>query len=371
MIARGIYAAMAAMAVTAGHATAGALEQTNQSIPILFEQGGYAELGFTLASPDVRGTDILGTGTGNVGRDYSMGSLGLKLDLTDSISAALVVDQPFGISVAYGPASPVFAGTTGQMDSTAVTALLRYRLDGGWAIHGGLRGQWLDASARLGGLGAGPADGYAVRLDREFGVGYVLGGSYELPDIALRVALTYNSEIRYDATTTETLPAAFGGPAVVTAPISYATPQSLNLDIQSGIAERTLVFGSIRWVDWSAFNLSPATFTAATGEALASYPSDIVTYTLGVGHQVTDSLSLAAAVAYEDERNRAGSPLGPVNGYTSLSVAAIHETERHRLSVGIGHYWLRDADPQAGGAPLGTFRDNRLTAIEVKFGFKF
>ncbi len=146
--------------------------------PSSFEQGGYAELGFTLASPEVRGTDILGTGTGNVGRDYSMGSLGLKLDLTDSISAALVVDQPFGISVAYGPASPVFAGTTGQMDSTAVTALLRYRLDG-------YDENWIETSQRRSAWYTNlPPRQYRFRV-----MAYTYDGSWPREEAALEVNL--------------------------------------------------------------------------------------------------------------------------------------------------------------------------------------
>jgi long-subunit fatty acid transport protein len=145
----------------------------------------------------------------------------------------------------------------------------------------------------------------------------------------------------------------------------------VNLDVQTGVAERTMVFGSMRWVDWSEFQLSPATFSGLTAAPLASYPKDIVTYTLGVGHQVTDKLSVVGALSYEDEGNRLGSALGPVNGFTNLTVAAIHETERHRISLGVSHFWLRDADPQAGGSTVGAFRDNRLVAVELKVGFKF
>jgi len=38
------------------------------------------------------------------------------------------------------------------------------------------------------------------------------------------------------------------------------TPQSVNLEFQTGIAKVTLLFGSVRWVDWTAFNIFPADF---------------------------------------------------------------------------------------------------------------
>ena len=89
----------------------GALEQTNQSVDLLFESGTYLEFESTFASPRVRGTDALGFSTGNVIPRYGLGSLGFKTDLSDRVSFGLLIDQPFGITVDYGPSSPVFAGT--------------------------------------------------------------------------------------------------------------------------------------------------------------------------------------------------------------------------------------------------------------------
>ena len=251
-----------------------------------------------------------------------------------------------------------------------MTALLRYQLDDRWSAHGGLRAQWFDASVALGGLSAGPFDDYTADIKQDLGLGFVLGGTYEIPDIALRVALTYNSKVRYDTTVVEGLPADVGGPTTTTSAMEFETPQSLNLDFQTGVAEDTLLFGSVRWVDWSSFSLSPAEFSGIAGEPLADYPHDIITYSLGVGRQLTDTLFLAAFVNYEDERNRNGSALGPVNGYTSISLAAIHETDKMRLSLGLAYYWLRDADPQSGDETVGSFCNDRLMAVELKVGFK-
>ena len=36
------------------------------------------------------------------------------------------------------------------------------------------------------------------------------------------------------------------------------TPQSVQLDFQTGVAPKTLVFGYVRWVDWTEFNVTPA-----------------------------------------------------------------------------------------------------------------
>jgi long-chain fatty acid transport protein len=352
-------------------ALAGALEQSNQSIQLLFEEHNYAELGWSKAWVDAKGTDLLGVNTGDVGPAYGMGTLGVKLQLTPDWSAALLVDQPFGITVNYSQASPLYAGTAARIDSTAATALLRYKFNANWSLYAGPRVQWLNADVALGGLAADVFSGYKLRIDRETGLGYAAGASYELPEIALRIALTYNAEISYASAATEVLPEAVGGPVAIQNDAHFRTPQSVNLDFQTGIAENTLLFGLARWVDWSAFELSPSTFSELTGEPLAGYPNDISTYLLGVAYQLTTELTLASTLAFEDERNRYGSALGPVNGFASLGVGSVYNSGPVRLSLSVAYYQLRDTDPVSADTITGQFRDNSLTAVELKMGYKF
>jgi long-subunit fatty acid transport protein len=347
----------------------GALEQSNQSIQLLFEEDNFVELGWSKAWVDGEGTDLLGIKTGDVAPSYGMGTLGVKLQLTPDWSAALLVDQPFGITVNYGPASPVYVGTSARVDSTAASLLLRYKIDGNWSLHVGPRVQWLDADVALGGLAADVFAGYQLKIKREVGRGFAAGAAYELPEIALRVALTYNADIGYSSDSTEILPEMLG--SQLQSETKFRTPQSVNLDFQTGIAENTLLFGLVRWVDWSVFEISPSTFSQFTGEPLADYPHDINTYMLGVAYQLNTAFTLASTLAFEDERNRYGSALGPVNGYTSLALASIYNTGPFRLSLSAAYYQLRDTDPMSGGTVTGQFRDSKLTAAELKIGYRF
>lgn len=361
----------AASMLASNMAFAGALEQSNQGIQLLFEDNNYAELGWAKVWVDVEGTDLLGVNTGDVAPSYGMGTLGVKLQLTPDWSAALLVDQPFGITVNYSQASPLYAGTAARVDSTATTALLRYKFNPHWSLYAGPKVQWLNADVTLGGLAADVFSGYQLKIDRETDMGYVAGGSYELPEIALRIALTYHAEISYASATTERLPEALGGPVTIQNDAHFRTPQSVNLDFQTGIAENTLLFGLVRWVDWSAFELSPSTFSELTGEPLAGYPNDISTYMLGVAYQLTPELTLASTLAFEDERNRYGSALGPVNGFTSFGLGSVYNSGPIRLSASAGYYQLRDTDPVSADTVTGQFRDNSLTAVELKMGYKF
>ena len=155
--------------------------------------------------------------------------------------------------------------------------------------------------------------------------------AWERPDIAARVALTYNSAISYELPTTET--SVFG---TVNSTTETETPQSVNLEFQTGIAADTLLFGGVRWTDWTQFVVSPPSYAALTGgQDLIFYNGDVYTYTLGVGYRFNEAWS--GAVTYVNDSSIGGYSLnlGPVDGYQSLSLAATYTTgaiEDHRRS---------------------------------------
>ena len=74
-----------------------------------------------------------------------MASLGwaTSIQFNDALSRALIIEQPFGADVTYQPRPPMTAdrsslgGTTARVDSTTVTALMRYKLPNNFSVHGG------------------------------------------------------------------------------------------------------------------------------------------------------------------------------------------------------------------------------------------
>ena len=116
-------------------------------------------------------------------------------------------------------------------------------------------------------------------------------------DIALRVALTYYSETEHSHTSS----------AGVT-PNTINPPQSVNLDFQTGIAADTLLFGQIRWADWTNTRI------VNDGVPIVTYSEDVYTYTLGVGRKFSDSFSAAVSLGYEDAQGGIASRLAPTDG---------------------------------------------------------
>lgn len=353
-------------ALAATGAAAGGLDQSGQPVTLLFEDGDYAEAWFGAWFPDIHGTDPTGQGSGDVYDNLSDFGGGIKKQISADWSAALIVDQPYGVAVAYPGTSFPFAGTKAQPDSLGITGLVRYRIDGRFSVHGGIRAERFGGEATLGGsaydaVGLG---GYKWTGDADWGLGYVLGAAYEIPDIALRVALTYGSEIRHEIQSDEN----FFGPSVT----EVTMPQSVNLDFQTGVAAGTLLFGSVRWVNWDGWNVSPPGFTGATGVPLVAFYSDAFTYRLGIGRELTETLSVAVEVAHETSKNTMMSPLAPYDGYTALAVGATYALPTGvRLSGGIAYDVLGDADVAIPTSGVSKFRGNHAITARLRVGFSF
>ena len=116
-------------------------------------------------------------------------------------------------------------GTKAQVSSNAVTAIARYKFDGGFSVHGGLRAQTIGGNLALSGAAfVGSFRSYSLDLANDTSYGYETGVAYERPDIALCVSLTYNSKIDYSFASSES---ADGG-AATNVTTASATPGILN-----------------------------------------------------------------------------------------------------------------------------------------------
>lgn len=354
-------------------AVAGGLDRTNQPIGIIFEEGTYAEFSFSHTNPNVSGTGLF-TGTEfdeTAGRFSSFG-FGFKTDLTEQLSLSFIYDQPFGSDIRYegSPATTELGGTTAISDSSSYTAVLRYKFDENFSAHAGLRAQQAGGQIDLRGVAYGGVNGYSVNLDKTFGFGYLVGVAYERPDIALRIALTYNSAITHEFDTTETLN---GAPLAASTSITETdTPQSVNLDFQTGIAKDTLLFGSIRWAEWSAFKIDPDVFTGIVGSGLVEL-DDWTTYTLGVGRRFNENWAASISYTYEAPQDPLVSPLAPTEGQRAWTLAAIYTLDDIEITTGLRYTRPGDAMPETGTPDVAraNFTDNDAVTLGVKVGYKF
>lgn len=349
-----------ALCVGATGVQAGGLDRSGQGVNILFEQGSVVQARLGYAIPDVSG-ELNGTDSGNVTENFFTPGLAYKTSLTETLDFAIVYDQPFGADVSYSPEyflsqNPVPGGRTdvlrAEADIDAITALLRYKFDGGFSAIGGIRVQRLDANVAV-----PRAAGYQIDTDAEVDFGYVVGVAWERPEIAARVALTYNSKIKHSLSQTESFnpPQAAGTGLVLSSDSTtdVETPQSVNLDFQTGVAPRTLVFGTIRWVDWPQTVYNPPVFETITGNNLVDYESPYWTFTLGLGRQFTEQFAGAVTVGYENSTDDLVSDLGPTDGFWSVGVGGTYTLDKAEFSGGIRYTDIGDATTNNGARFTG------------------
>jgi long-subunit fatty acid transport protein len=372
-------ATTATLLLGAGLAEAGGIERAVPSTRVLFKDGRYVEVSAAYASPDLsgRGADLAAIGfpvqvsgsTGDLLESYWNLGFAFKTDLTDRISFAVIGDEPWGADTKYGrgsfPAGPFppnfsYDGTTANLDSFALSGIIAYDVTPAVMLYAGLRAQWMEADASIPFVGpTAGLPGYTIDTDSDWGFGYLIGGAYQLPEMALRVSLTYYSKIEHEFDSREF--------SQFDTRTNIETPQAVNLEFQSGVAENTLVFGSIRWVDWSDFAIVPPSYQQATGRPLVDYESDWWTYTLGAGYRFNEAFSGSVSVAYEPQTDDVLTTLGPVDGRTTLALGGTYTRGAVEFAGGLSYSWLGSTENL-----LETdFSDGDAFGLGLRVGYNF
>jgi long-chain fatty acid transport protein len=357
--------AVAAAALLASTSLAQAdISRTDQSVRILFEEvgasGNYVELSYGSVRPEAN-TAI----TPNPLNNYTLPGFGYRYALNDNLSFALTYDTPFGADVSYPGGAPFFGGNA-SVETQALTVMGRYEMGNGFSGYAGLR--WLEASGNIYTNVAG-AVFHQLDASSDRGLGYLVGAAYEVPEIALRVALTYNSPIDVNLTGTEQ---AFnpltGLPVAAATPTNFDVefPRSLNLEFQSGVAPGTLVFGSVRQQWWNGFNL-----TTGVGEYVR-FTTNSTTYQIGVGRQFSENWSGSISYLHRtDGAIPSDTALSPTTGLDTITLAARYEQDALTVSGGITYGFPGDQIVNNAIAGAIPFEDNRVLGIGLRVGFRF
>ena len=190
-------------------------------------------------------------------------------------------------------------------------------------------------------------------------LGYVYGAAYSREDIALRVELSMETSTDLTLATTN---AGVGVAGNTTA----STPDYMNLYVQSGIAEDTLAFGSIRKANWSENQIRVYPQPTDTSSF-----SDSTTYNIGIGRKFSDSLSGSISYSTEPEGSAAStSHLTITNGYQGITIGGKYTMDNMSITAGYNYTQLGDVDLTSA---LGTsnFKDNTVTGFGVRVGYSF
>ena len=415
-------------------AFAAALDRSGQSISAFLQPGNYFEAGISILDPNVSGkvkngytpsaavppaaVGLQNTNLDDMAGDYYFPQAALKLQLTDNFSFGLIYDQPFGADATYSLSDTGSAALGGQglfhngnqatsveVDTQNISMILGFQPTENWNFYGGGVYQTVKGNVQLRGLAYSGTDnfgGYNANIGEDAAVGWLAGFAYQIPEIALKASVTYRSEIDHKVTVDESSIAAPGAnPGTVIninnglGQTEITTPQSVNLDLQTGIMANTVAFANVRWVNWKDFSIRPYAFgkaaeaasTALTGGAytkgfnLVDYTDDQISATVGVGRKFSEQWAGNVSVGWDSGAGNPVSTLGPTEGYWNVGLGAqFSPAPNYFIAAGVKYFMLGDATAHSGAysvpgnaqnAQVAEFEDNDAWAYGLKIGYKF
>ena len=383
------YAVVSALLLNLPVAHAAGLDRSGQSIQAFLQSGHYAEAGYSVLDAEVSGKDLLQNPVDNLAESYGFAHGAVKVQINPEFSFGLLYDQPFGADSLYPTSKSLFSngveGTHVEVKTHNLTALFGYQPHANWTIYAGPVYQTVEADISLRGE-AYKNTGYNIHVSQEPAWGWAAGVAYQLPEIALKAALTYRSEIEHQAPSVETsdlaklaqiLPAddirkpLFSQLGRIESKTEAVTPQSVNLDLQTGIAADTLAFAQIRWVHWSQFAVRPALLNQLD-QNLIDYSDDQWSANVGLGRKFNDQWSASASLGWDSGAGNPVTTLGPTEGYWNVGLGAQYSPAAHYfIQAGVKYFWLGDADAETSNTVVGHFSDNHAFGYGLKIGYRF
>ncbi len=388
---------------------AAALDRSGQSIAPFLQPGNYFEAGISVLDPDVSGKDTSQNDTGDMANYYYSPNAALKLQATEHFSIGLIYDQPYGANAQYSGKNnfvenrplPFKDGTSVTVKTENLNLLFGYQPSQNWKLYAGAVYQTLDANVLLRGLSYSAYSGYDFKTGRDEAVGWLAGVAYQIPEIALKTSLTYRAKIKHEMNAYEKHAiAGLTGNAGFDALLNninnsqgeteITTPQSVNLDFQTGIMADTVAFANLRWVNWKDFAIRPYKFGAASilppivastgkkdGFDLVAYTEDQYSITTGVGRKLNDQWAGNVSVGWDSGAGNPVTTLGPTEGYWNLGLGVQYSpTPATFIAGGVKYFWLGDAKAQSGSqfntpGYVADFKNNDAIAYGLKIGYKF
>ncbi|WP_374663291.1 OmpP1/FadL family transporter [Acinetobacter sp.] len=376
---------------------AAGMDRSGQSIAAFLQPGNYFEAGISVLDPNVSGQSTpLAPGhpsqsTGDMASDYYFPSAALKLQLTDNFSFGLLYDEPFGAEAGYTTPSINFTdatgGTSAEVKTENLTFLFGFQPNENWNFYAGPVVQTAKGNVSLRGAAyGGPTafGSYDASMKKDTELGWIAGLAFQIPDIALKTSLTYRSEIKHELQATETLgygaidPATLN-PTFTPGKTAVTTPQSVNLDFQTGIMADTVAFANVRWVNWKDFSIRPNYFgqvadaKGLVGANLVDYSDDQISANVGVGRKLTEKWAGNVSVGYDTGAGNPVTTLGPTEGYWNLGLGVqFSPAANYFIAGGVKYFWLGDATAKTAAVNnVGKFEDNDAWGYGLKIGYRF
>mgnify|MGYP001235645357 CR=1 FL=1 len=388
---RNFISGFAAVALFTTPLFSGGWETGRLDSAFMYEDGGYGQIGALSVNYDVGATIQYPSPEHKMAKDQQRTAFALKMGigdfdigLTQYHSGAIQLDGQGGNLDGCNPATEAIAlcSVVPSADVTIYTTslLAKYSLNENLSVFGGL------SRFALGDSTVTTIAGYYA-VDSKTENVMVYGAAYEISDIALRIEAVIQEEKTTSLAASSSL-----SPLLPTTPItgaSYTIPETMTLNFQSGIAENTLLFGSVHRQNWDTAQIvipanpagiNPVTFAADTPvSSVGSSFSNKTSYSLGVGRKLSDKLSVSVSYSREDGGGATtDDPFTLSDGSQGITVGArFSVSDDMTISAGYNYTTAGDVNvvhEVAPGIPSGLtadYKDNSTSAVGLRIAFNF
>ena len=376
------------LALSVSTAHAGGFENARLDTSFMYDEGNLVSFGSVRKDFTVNGS-AFGTTKSLIG-DRSASNLSAKYQVNDKLALGLTAYdsgaihinyQGAGISAAATTALTAFgslpsadprfalaplvnvntAGPKVNLISDSIALLANYNFSDNFSALGGLRyDKYEVADGDIFGLAGNGAPSVSDASDTV----PVIGVAYSRPDIALRVELLHQGKASVGMATTCAAPVTVCADGDSTGGLAQFT----TLNFQSGVAQDTLVFGSIHKGKWSDSQLSVSDIGVGSFAGPTSAFEDSTEYSLGIAHRISDALALSAAYNWEKAGGGTTGSLFTVNdGYKGITLGVRYTIEDVELSVGYNRTKLGKVTYNG----INELSGNTVTAIGAKATLRF
>lgn len=278
----------------------------------------------------------------------------IKLQIHPKISLGLSYDQPFATHASYQYQAQVShlesykESANIEFDSQNLTTLMGYQPNKHWNIYTGVNIQKFQGNLKIEGQNYSIFNGYTAYFKPDQALGWLAGLSYQTPELALRTSLTYRSKIKHKNHTYESLDTGIAVPPITT----ISTPQSLNFDIQTGLPNQNLLYGSLRWVNWKTFDIQPPQFASlvnmiamipeyqtVSDTKMIDYQHNQWSAKLGLAHQWNPRWFNAFEILWDSGTDSTATTLNPTNGYVGYGLANLYKINK-KIDFSSAVYYL-------------------------------
>jgi len=368
----------------ASQAAAGGWEASTLDTSFMYQQGNYAEVGTASVTYDVKATTQGNLAKTKMAKNQTRTAFAFKTDVA-GITLGLASYMSGAIQLSGGDASAAgcvpdptnaaigFCSVVPSADVTvnSLALLGKYKLNDEFSLLAGANQYSIASGANVTAL----TGYYEVSGDATVPT---FGAAYEVSDIALRVELIAQSETKVSNFKAQSHFAAAGNVSSLTdvTAETMRIPASTKLNFQSGVAENTLVFGSINQVNWkNAQIVIPAIGDGSAGtgvDGISSSFANKTTYSIGVGRKFTEQIS--GLISYATEAGGGKTTTDPFtlrNGYQSISLGVRYTTGNMTISGGYNYTMPGDVELTHPTTLTASYKNNTVSAIGLKLGVSF